>query len=172
MIAAISQDGFLNHKVDEHASDWTSKEDHSHYSEMLQKYKLQLMGVNTYEAYKDRIKLSLNHRRIIFTHTPEKYQAVPGKIEFTNESFSAVLAGLEADGFKHGLLLGGGSIFTQFLQQGLIDEAYITVEPLTFGEGVPFLPESMSMKDFKYLELDSSKTLNEQGTILLHYLHV
>ncbi len=172
MVVATSQDGFINRLHDKHAYDWTSKEDQKHYSDILAKYKLQLMGSKTYEAYRDVMKITGLHRRIILTRSPQEYSAIPGKLEFTDEPFKKLLERLQTEGFKHALLLGGGQIFAQFLNAGLIGEAYQTIEPKTFGEGVPFLPDGKTLKDFPYLEFEDSTVLNEQGTILLHYIHV
>ncbi len=170
MVVATSQDGFINHLNEKHASNWTSPEDKKHYAGLLRSCRLQLMGRNTYEAYIDNIKISLQRRRVVFTRHPEIFTAVPDKLEFTNEDFPTALRRLEADGFKHALLLGGGMIFSQFLQASLVDEAYVTVEPIDFGQGIPLLSSRLSMSDFDYLKLDSSEILNQKGTRLLHYL--
>ena len=170
LLVATSRDGFINHIGQKHASDWTSPEDKKQYSERLKRYKLQLMGIRTFESYEDRFKTSSQYYRIVFTHEPSNYTNLPGKVEFTDEPIKEVLHRLEAAGFKHASLLGGGVVFTEFLEAGLVDEIYQTVEPLTFGEGIPFLVGGLTMKDFPYLKLESSTPLNNRGTMLLHYV--
>lgn len=172
LIVATSQDGFINHIGQKHASDWTSAEDQAHYSKLLRRYKLQLMGLKTYEAYKDRFKVSSLYRRIVFTHHPKTYIDVPGKIEFTDEPVDKAVQRLGLEGFNHAALLGGGILFTEFLTAGLVDEVYLTVEPLDFGDGIPFLTGGHTMNDFSYLKVDSVIPLNEHGTRLIHYARI
>ncbi len=170
LIAAISKDGFINHRVDEQASEWTSPEDQAYYSALLKRYKLQFMGRKTYEAYKARFKRSSLYRRIIRTNNPELYKAVPGKLEFTDDPLSALITRLEQEGFRHAALLGGSEVFTEFLDAGLVDEAYVTVEPVQFGSGVPFLLQNKTMADYPSLTVDSTTPLNASGTMLVHYV--
>jgi dihydrofolate reductase len=170
LIVATSRDGFINPTGGKIASDWTSEADQKHYSEILQWYKLQLMGLNTYEAYKDRFKPSSLYHRVIFTYHPEDYKDIPGKMEFTNEPIETALHRLEGEGFRHAALLGGGILFTEFLEAGLVDEAYQTIEPLEFGSGIPFLTGGRTMADFAYLRRISTTPLNDEGTVLVRYL--
>ena len=64
------------------------------------------------------------------------------------------------------LLVGGSKIYSSFMKEGLVDELYLTIEPVVFGNGKNlFSDESFETK----LELVSSKKLNKKGTILLKY---
>jgi dihydrofolate reductase len=170
LLAATSKDGFLNHRQDELASDWTSPEDKKQYRDKLQRIKLQFIGRKTYEAYQDRLKTSSLYRRIIFTNSPQSFTSVTGKLEYTNQNPTEVVTKLCADGFNHAALLGGGELYTRFLEDGLVDEAFVTIEPLTFLAGVPFLTNGKVLDDYSYLQLVERTRLNESGTLLLHYI--
>ncbi len=76
-----------------------------------------------------------------------------------------ICAKLEARGIQKAALLGGPSTNLQFLRAGLVDEIYLTVEPVTIGRGIRFLNEPLESR----WTLADSQVLNERGTIVLHY---
>jgi dihydrofolate reductase len=64
-------------------------------------------------------------------------------------------------------VLGGTHIYSYFLERDLIDDLYLTVEPIVFGSGLGlFNHESTTAKRFRLVTV---RQMNEQGTILLHY---
>ena len=77
-----------------------------------------------------------------------------------------VCKALEARGIKKAALLGGPSTNLQFLRAGLVDEIYLTVEPVTLGRGIRFLNEPLE----SFWTLADTKVLNERGAIVLHYV--
>ncbi|MDP3940783.1 MAG: dihydrofolate reductase family protein [bacterium] len=147
---------------------WTSKEDQDFFFSLLQKHNLTVMGNTTYQASKGRFKLSDKRLRIILTRHPESYEAehIPGKIEFTNATPVELLASLEKRGYKQLLLVGGGEMNTLFLRENLVDEVYLSVEPLVFGAGKDVFATGDAEAS---LQLLSVKQLNRKGTLLLHY---
>lgn len=63
-------------------------------------------------------------------------------------------------------VLGGGSVYRFMLERGLLDELFVTVEPLVFGRGLEmFLGGTHTTR----LRLVSVKRLNRTGTLLVHY---
>ncbi|MBI2442431.1 MAG: dihydrofolate reductase family protein [Candidatus Levybacteria bacterium] len=74
---------------------------------------------------------------------------------------------LSKEGFETVLLVGGGEINRAFLEENLVDELYLTLEPRIFGRGNSVFVEG----DFEHvLQLLASTKLNDKGTLLLHYL--
>jgi dihydrofolate reductase len=72
---------------------------------------------------------------------------------------------VEKEGFDIVLVTGGGETNGAFLKANMIDEVYLDVEPMVFGEGIPtFTPNDVNLK----LEFVDSKMLNK-NTIQLHY---
>ena len=73
------------------------------------------------------------------TRNPAAYadDAEPEVIEFTDEPVGELAARLRLEGIEHLAVLGGGVINGLFLDAGLVDEFWITLEPLVFGEGRP-----------------------------------
>jgi dihydrofolate reductase len=66
------------------------------------------------------------------------------------------------------VLLGGTETYTFFMKRNLIDEMYLTVEPVDFREGLRLFdsPEDIS----KWFYLEWTEPLGDQGTELRHYL--
>lgn len=147
---------------------WTSKEDADFFFSLLNQHNLIVMGSATYEAARDKMKPEKERLRIILTRNPKKYakELLPGKIEFSSESPRDLFERLGKRGYQTMLLVGGGTINSLFLKEGLVDELYLTIEPIIFGKGKPLIAEGEYYLD---LRLQSCDKLNEQGTLLLKY---
>lgn len=71
-------------------------------------------------------------------------------------------------GYKKIAILGGAQTYNYFLEQRLITDLYLTIEPVAFGDGVSIFS---SLQDNNVMfQLKESRKLNGQGTILLHYI--
>jgi len=140
LIAAQSLDGFLA-KHDRPGTDFTSEADRAWFPACLRSFEACVMGSATWRAARSEILAApySGRRRIVMTRNPAAFadDAQPGRIEFTAESASALAARLRMEGVEHLALLGGGVINGLFLGAGLVDELWITIEPLVFGEGRP-----------------------------------
>jgi len=157
IIAAQTADGFIG-LDDEHLSTkWTSKEDKQHFSELTTKSGVVIMGGNTYRT----INRALPGRRtIVYTRQKIEQQGV----ESTQEAPDKLLARLEREGCTSVAICGGQSIYDMFLEAKLVDELYITVEPILFGDGMPLIKSRMTIE----LRLKEQRKLNDD-TLLLHY---
>lgn len=148
---------------------WTSQEDADFFFQLLKKHTLIVMGSGTYEAVKENIRPRAGQLRIVLTSNPAKYQkvAIPTQLEFHSVSPEELIRQMEKKGFDTMLLVGGGEVNKAFFQAHLIDELYLTVEPEIFGSGKHMIKDG----DFtQKLRLISFQKLNEQGTLLLHYV--
>lgn len=147
---------------------WASAEDHVHFQSVLNRFNLHVMGSTTYESSKKNIKHEKGRLRIVLTHSPQKYmnEEIPGQLEFTNESSSALIKESEQKGYQELLLLGGATINSLFFNEGLVDELWLTLEPSLF-EGERGLIQNLS--DDIDMELKSCEKLNSRGTLLLKY---
>lgn len=61
-----------------------------------------------------------------------------------SDSVEGVLAKLDAQGYQHLWLVGGGALVNSFLQQNLIDDYIISTIPIILGAGIPLFPPSNS----------------------------
>lgn len=156
LIAAVSADGFIG-KDTSHFADWTSKEDKKLFVELTKKAGVIIMGRNTYETIGKALPDRLN---IVYTsRTLDNHE-----IQTTQEEPSELLSRLTSEGYEEAALCGGQAVYDLFLKSGLVDELYITVEPMLFGSGIT-LSKSLSESRLKLLGF---KKLNDD-TLNLHY---
>ncbi|MEK9177085.1 MAG: dihydrofolate reductase family protein, partial [Patescibacteria group bacterium] len=68
--------------------------------------------------------------------------------------------------FRVVAVLGGAAAYQLMLDRGLMDEIFVTLEPLVFGRGIPMFTNGRKTRK---LELVSIRKLNARGTLLLRY---
>lgn len=168
MVMVATVNGKITRGDDPSIYSWTSKEDADFFFSLLNQHNLIVMGSATYKAARDKIKPEKERLRIVLTRNPGKYssETLPGKLEFSNESPKELVERLEKSGYHTMLLVSGGRTNALFLQEDLVNELYLTVEPRLFGKGKPLMADG---DFFKNLKLQSIEKINEQGTLLLKY---
>ena len=87
-----------------------------------------------------------------------------GTVEYSSLEPAALLDQLASQGITTVALAGGSSIYSQFLQSGLVTDLYLTIEPHLFGSGVP-LATGFERIDMRLVDVTR---LGEQA-VLLHY---
>jgi dihydrofolate reductase len=147
---------------------WTSDEDKRHFEGMIATHDLIVMGSATYEAAKKVIRPVPGKKRIVLTRHPENYTqaSIPGQLEFRNVNAEALVTECAGAGYNAMLLAGGGNVNAQFFAAGLVDELYLTIEPVLFGQGKGIVDDTLAHAN---LRLRECTRLNERGTLLLHY---
>lgn len=163
----ISLDGKIAKAGSVPVRDWASKEDGVVLTQLISHFEIVVLGRNTYEKqqpglYKDRLYVVLTHHASKFAE-----HAVPGQREFIQGTPEQVVRRYEKRGYKSLLLLTGSAISTAFLEAGLVNELYLTIEPLIFGSGTNMVePKALDV----HCRLDSVARLNDRGTLLARYL--
>ena len=167
LIAAVSLDGRIT-RGNKEGSDWTSREDHQWFQKKLDDFDVLVMGRKTFEVIKRPLK---PRNRIVFTQTQlfccsQEHQH--------NRCTTAFFGGagklrklLASQNWTRIAIVGGTSIYDWFLKRGLVDELYLTFEPVIFGKGKLF--SARFSKSPRVFRLASMKKLNREGTLLLHY---
>jgi len=159
IIASLTANGMIGKSSGHLSLDWTSREDKRLFVSLTKEAGIMVMGSSTFAT----IGKALPERRtIVYTSRPESI-TVPG-IETTKESPKELVTRLASEGAQALAVCGGSAIYSLFIDAGVVDELYLTVEPVIFGQGIPLLKSSNDAK----LSLIESRTLSEQ-TILLHY---
>ncbi len=166
MLDVISLDGKLTHGDISDVHEWSSPEDAAHFRTTMRQYKAVVMGRTTYD--KIQPDPEPGKLRIVLTTRPEAFanSQVPGQLEFMKASPDEVITIVSERGYDELLLLGGGATNGEFLAAGVVDEAFITLEPWMFGTGAGLTGDA-AMK--VHMRLISCKQLNSRGTLLLHY---
>lgn len=162
----------INNKItkgaDPNPKNWSSKEDQAFFGEMKQKATLVIRTSKTYEASKEFDPPRSGRLVVVLTRDTSKYESetVLGQLEFTNEAPKDLIARLAKSGHEEALLSVGGNASAQFIKEGLVDDFYLTIEPLMFGIGTQMIGELDFEAKFELVEV---KKLNDTGTIWLHY---
>ncbi|HSY53692.1 MAG TPA: dihydrofolate reductase family protein [Opitutaceae bacterium] len=168
LLTAQSLDGFIT-RHDEPGSGFASPEDQTHFHAALADFDCCVMGSVTYRGARDLICASpaTKRLRVVLTRTPadRAAEARPDSLEFSSDPPKKILTGLSARGYARCVLLGGAQVHGLFLAAGLVDEAWLTIEPVLFGGGTPLLAARVDVR----LELLASEKLNAAGTLLLRY---
>ena len=157
-IAAITVDGKIargNHELVR----WTSKEDKNFFRSETARIGVMVLGNTTFETFPAPLPDRLH---IVMTRNSREKKPIPGHVEFTSQPPKAILSDLGARGFKQVVIAGGSRIYTEFVQEKLLDELWLTVEPQAFGEGVGIFSAPVSCS----LRLKKQSLLNPDSVLL------
>jgi dihydrofolate reductase len=158
LVAALTADGFIGRSSD-HLADWTGKADKKLFVRVTKEMGVMVMGSRTFAT----IGRALPGRRtIVYTSRPEEITAEG--VETTGEPPADLVKRLQQEGANGLAVAGGASIYNQFMKAGVVDELYLTITPVLFGQGVRLFTDEMAIS----LELIDHTALDED-TILLHY---
>lgn len=160
ILASITADGFIG-RDDQHTSlDWTSPEDKRHFVATTKAAGVMVMGSKTFAT----IGRGLPGRKTyVYTSQPDKLHGMEG-VEPVSIPPAELLQKLQTEGYEQVAVCGGASIYSLFLEAGVVDELVLTVEPLVFGKGLSLLAQRTDVR----LRLTASQPLND-NTLLLRY---
>lgn len=144
-----------------------SDEDNASFMAFCQKFGAVVIGRKTYEEY-----LTLpasdwpnpNGTTVILTSRPS---LPPNGFTtlLTPDGPQGAVSALSRLGKKEIVVIGGNRTWTSFMKEGLVDEIFLDIEPLAFGNGKALFQGA----DFNVqLELIETKPLSPQ-TLQLHY---
>lgn len=155
----MTLDAVIARNDDEDVSAWTSLEDQQSFHNLLKNYDAVVTGRASFFGKAADVPY------YILTKTPS-YTTDDKNIKYLNGDVDHIMDILAQDGVKHIALLGGPKTNHQFLERDLVDDIYITIEPILFGQGKHLtVPESLNTE----LLLVEYTRLNNSGTMLLHY---
>lgn len=157
IIAAESLDGFISPLEHTNSMSWTSGADKEFFKSKTKEAGVVIMGRTTFET----IGQALPERKTIVYSS--KQIEVDG-VETTDLKPKDLLIKLESEGFTQVAICGGSSIYSLFLQSGLVSKLYITLEPVLFGSGIKLF-DKIEQTSLKLI----SSTLLSQNTLLLEY---
>ena len=162
-VVATTIDGFIARNRS-HRSTWTSKEDKKHLFAMIDLADAIILTRSGY-SHADR---SRKKHCIVITRSVKSIKEKNPKLTFLNVKNSSIDRYVRSRGFREVCILGGTFVYGHMLQKGLIDDLYLTIEPLAFGSGLSIFGKSVPTKNFKLIQ---AKKLNKQS-ILLHYKYL
>jgi dihydrofolate reductase len=149
LIAAQSLDGFIT-RHDQPGSDFTSPEDKAYFRAVLSGFDANVVGATTYRAERALFlaKRGNGRRFVVLTRTPDAFagDARANELEFSAETPGALCERLRSLGHRRVALLGGSQVHSLFLDAGLVDELWLTLEPRLFGSGTPLLSAKTDLR--------------------------
>jgi len=147
IIAALTADGFIA-KSENHPAYWSSRADKKFFQEMTKKAGVVVMGSKTFETIGRPLKDRLN---IVYSKNPHRTKNK--EIEITQKSPVELVRELKDRGFENIAICGGQSIYTMFLESGLVDKIYLTVEGIIFGQGISLFNKSFNDYSLRLLNV-------------------
>lgn len=156
IIAVLTVDGLIAESADQISTDWTSKEDKNFFSERTKQAGVVVFGHNTYKTIGRPLPERLN-----IVYSQDNIEGV----EVTQKEPGDLLRDLESRGYKEVAICGGSTIYTMFMEAGLVDKLYLTIEAVVFGSGMTIFNKKLIAKKLK---LVSMQKLGEE-TVLLEY---
>jgi dihydrofolate reductase len=134
------------------------------YQEMVKNVKNMIVGRKTYQLMVEADEFATidNPFTVVLTSqnfVPQTKNTVTA--HFPQEALKLV----EEKGFTETIIGGGGKLNSSFMREGLVDEIYLDIEPMVFGQGIALFEAN----EFEYgLKLLGIKKLSD-SSIQLHY---
>ena len=166
LVAAMTADGLIDAEGNSRSFIWTTEADKRYYIDTIKRAGVAITGSTTFKPMK---RFPKGMKYYVYTSKPEELENPrPELIEVfpTQEKPAALLQRLADAGHTEVILSGGSSIYTLFLQAGLVDTVCLSIEPTMFGKGVRLVNDVL--KDIK-LKLEKVEKLGDEGTVVLEY---
>lgn len=146
-------------------SSWTSEADEKSFAALRKKIGNVIMGRGTYDTLVGDSQFPFpDCLNVVMTREAPETETLK-KVVFTDKSPEEVLQDLAAQGFSEALLAGGGDLNGSFMTDGLVDEIYLTVEPLAIGQGIKLFGTGDFRRDLELLEVNKLS----DNEVQLHY---
>ena len=158
ILAAQSSDGFIATDSN-HFTDWTSKEDKELFKQLTHEAGVVVMGRSTFQT----LPRALPGRKNV-VYTKQSLEFDPQTTQLTDLNPADLVKKLALEGFSKIAIIGGQQIYDMFLKSGVVDEMYLIIEPISFGDGIKL---NLSQPGLT-LHLIESRNLNSQ-TVLHRY---
>lgn len=159
IIAALSLDGFLGRSADHSSITWRSKEDSEFFMQKTREVGAVVMGSTTFSTMRRPMP---GRKHYVLTSNPQQYSSLDAnQVVGLNIQPQEVVELARKDGYSQLAVCGGSSVYTQFMQAGLIDTLYLTIEPVLFGQGIKLFNDTLDIK----LRLIQTHHLSDQTIV-------
>lgn len=164
LVASITADGFIGQDESQSSMAWTSREDTRFFVQKTKEVGTVLMGSTTFQTIKEKHLPFSDRTIVVLSRSLDLPQFDATEVRVEQGSPSEVLAKLESEGITELVLAGGSSVYTSFMKAGLVDELFLTIEPIVFGTGIKLFSENIERK------LDLIEVIELSDSVkVLHY---
>jgi dihydrofolate reductase len=163
---ASSLDGFI--AAEDGSYDWIPMDPAIDFAALFAQFDTLIMGRKTFEtmlAYEGGVndKGVYGKETVVFSSTldPKDHP----NVRIVGGDVAGIVAGLRTKPGKDIWLFGGGDLFRQCIDLGLVDSVEVAIVPVMLGSGIPLLPPGKRVT----MELTGHKTYEGSGTVLVEY---
>lgn len=172
LIILQSIDGYLARDNNDDLS-WGSKQDKEFFRTKTKEIGTMIMGSGTFEkmpdlAFKDRLSIVMTSSSDKYNERIELLRKQGNDIELNSSTPELCIDYLITKGIEEAALIGGGKLDGAFLKSGLIDEMYISIAPVVFGNGIKAFDTGDSEALLQEYYLADVDRFGERE-VLLHY---
>ncbi len=119
-----------------------------------------VQGNTTYQQFKPKYE---GKNSYVFTRHPEKYSEAG--TTFVKGNLRAFIENLDKDTHHNIWLVGGPTLLSEFINEGLVDKFMIFVMPTLLGEGIPLFQKLEAKPVLSLIDMNKYKN----GVVELHY---
>ncbi|HTV02984.1 MAG TPA: dihydrofolate reductase family protein [Luteitalea sp.] len=164
---AASLDGFI--AAEDGSYDWIPMDPAIDFGALFAQFDTLLMGRKTYEtmlAYEGGVNEQGVYGKETFVFSRTLDTAAHPNVKVERGDIAAVVARLRQEaGRKDIWIFGGGDLFRQCIDLGLVDSVEVAIVPVMLGSGIPLLPKGGRVA----MTLTGHRTYEGSGTVLLEY---
>ena len=168
LIAVISLDGRIA-RPGQSGAGFASAADQIWFRRSLLEFDCSVMGRRTFGTIREQVigRADTKRLRVVMTRdvATHRQDAIPNALEFSSDEPGSILGDLARRGRKKCALLGGGEVYRLFVQAGLVDALWLTLEPVVIGAGTPLIDGATPETHFRLAE---TRHLSKD-TLLLNY---
>lgn len=144
--------------------DFSSKLARTDFLKTIKKYKVNVIGRNTFNVASKSSGFPLGGLNIIVSRHKIRTKKEWKNVIVTDKNPKEIIKIIESKGYDSAMV-AGGTLATSFLKEGLVNELYLNVEPIVFGKGIPLFSSENFEKKLKLLQV---KKFSE-NEVRLHY---
>lgn len=164
LLASLTVDGFIAPQSNGSSLLWTSAEDTRFFIQQSKEIGTLIMGSATFDTIQKKHLPFTGRTIIVLSNSRQMTEYDPSQVRVESGEPKEVLEKLAQEGVTKVAITGGASIYTQYMKAGVVDELYLTIEPVVFGSGVKLFTQTV---DSKLLLLEVIN-LSDQ-TKVMHY---
>lgn len=159
---AMSLDGYIAGPKGEF--DWIPDDPDIDFTEIMGRFDTLVMGRKTWEITKQMEGPDMGMRVVVFSKTLRQEDEPKAII---SRDIKQSVTELKQEQGKDIWLFGGGELFRELLDLGLVDEVSIAIAPILLGGGIPALQPQAQMKKLKYVK---HRLYEKSGFMMVDYL--